>query len=141
MHEHGIETCAGCLPCRVHLHGWGRRRHLMAERACEGEGVPGGGVLVEVLPMHEQVRPQGQGVHGGDGPTLLGAMRPGGIVSAAWCDAPHTERGCSGWNSGRGGGEGGGARLVRMLAKRARPKIMMTMDTQTSDIEDGVMSP
>ena len=101
----------------------------------------GGGVLVEVLPMHEQVRPQGQGVHGGDGPTLLGAMRPGGIVSAAWCDAPHTERGCSGWNSGRGGGEGGGARLVRMLAKRARPKIMMTMDTQTSDIEDGVMSP
>lgn len=36
---------------------------------------------------------------------------------------------------------GGGAHLPRMLAKRARPKIMMSMETQTSEVDDGVMSP
>lgn len=41
-------------------------------------------------------------------------------------------------------GEGlrwGGAHLPRMLANRARPKIMMTMEIQTSAIDAGVMSP
>lgn len=60
--------------------------------------------------------------------TCVGQVRQC-MHKAQWVRGLHAQRGV------------GGAHLPRMLAKRARPKIMMIMLTQISSIDAGVMSP